>query len=299
MDSQTPTILSSSPFSRRDVRRIAPKRAPVFGRPTPHKRGSFEEVTREVTTKVTTIRESRARNDTGEVRCYPLQTNKSTLNDPIVDDSQEKEIKFAGSPSDSSLTDMDPVFNNLGDGYLVALDRQRNKKRQGEEAATGRDANAVPQITDQKTLKSQTKKPLKSCLKQTAQRKISADQSELGNLAVKTPVLDSLRMNPPTSLHGPRTRLASLVNSQDSIKQPPSNNSVDTGKISSSLKSTSSTPSVKPESSAPQRVLRKRSISSVLGGPKSELNSEPPAKQARLSLPGRSFQAIPPFFSTA
>ncbi|KFY66480.1 hypothetical protein V496_02051 [Pseudogymnoascus sp. VKM F-4515 (FW-2607)] len=296
--SQMPSAPSSSPLPRRGARSIASQRSPGITNATVSVKGSFEEVTREFTTKVTRYRESRTtKNSEDAHRNSPFQS-------PEVEDSQDIGSKLLRSPNYSSLSELDSdEFDQIDDYEILALDSPENKM--GKETARGQQSAAAPKKADVKPSKAQshnppskvqTNKPLKSCLKQTTPRNnLVDDKSMLSSDAVKTPLSDSTSMKPPPSRQSSRVRLGLIPSVQDPIKKRLSNNDHIRGGDSPRSDSKQPLTSVQPESGASKLNIRKRTISSASGG----MKGEPPAKQPRLSLPVRDFQAVSPFIPEA
>lgn len=286
LDSQMACVPSSSPLPRRGVRSIAPQRGPVLSNATLSIRGSFEETTRRFTTKVTRFRESRTTRDSEDAR------RNSLFDGPEIEDSQGKGGELVRSSSISSLSELnDSEFDEANDCYMLSLDRPENKKGRREETAGGECPTAAPKEADIKQSKVQTKKPLKSCLKQTTPRSNSVDDKSMTNDTVKTPLSDSTSMKPSTGRQVSRSRVASLSTVQNSSKKPPSNNNLIPGGETPRSGSKQSTTSLHSESNVSKSNVRKRTMASVSSG----MKSEPPAKQQRLSLPARGFQAVSPF----
>lgn len=297
-DSQTPSAPSSSPLPRRGVRSIAPQCSTGISNATVSSRGLFEEVTREFSTEVTRYRESRTtRNSEDAHRNSPFRS-------PEIEDSQDKGNKLFRSPSCSSLSELDSDdFDQIDDYDILTLNSPENKK--GKETARGQHPAAALKKADIKPPKAQSHKPpskmqanrpLKSCLKQTTPRNNSVDDKPmLWNNAVNTPLSDPTSMKPSPSRQSSRVRLGLISSVQDPIKKLPSNNNHIRGGGTPRSDSKQPVTSVQPESSVSKPNIRKRTMSLVSGG----MKAEPPAKQARLSLPVRDFQAVSPFIPEA
>lgn len=291
LDSQAPCAPSSSPLPRRGIRSIAPQRSAIFANAPLFARGSSEEITGKFTTWTT--------QDPEDARRHPL------LQSPEVEDSQDKGGVFTRSPSCSplSMLNSSEVGEN-DDCYILPLDRLGNKEGQREENPSERYPTTAPTKAGVKPSKAQAdkpgpkliaKKPLKSCLKQTTPRNnLMDDKATLSSDIAKTPLSDATSMKPPTGRLPSKARLATLSGVHDPSKKVPYNTRTRSGSTPRSESKQSITP-VQSESSVSQLNFRKRSMSLLSSG----VTSEPPTKQARLSLPGREFQAVSSFVPEA
>ncbi|KFX91953.1 hypothetical protein V490_05644 [Pseudogymnoascus sp. VKM F-3557] len=291
LDSQAPCAPSSSPLPRRGVRSIVPQRSAIFANAPLFARGSSEEITSKFTTRTTPVREHAPR--------VPL------FNSPEVEDSQDRRDVFTRSPSYSPLSVLNSSeVDEADDCYILPSDCAGNKEGQREETPSGRYPTTTPTKAGAKPSKAQVdkpgpkliaKKPLKSCLKQTMPRhNLMDDEATLSSDIAKTPLSDPTSMKPPTGRPPSKARLATLSGVHDQSKKLPYNIRTRSGSTPRSESKQSITP-VQSESSVSQLNFRKRSMSLLSSG----VTSEPPTKQARLSLPGREFQAVSPFVPEA
>jgi hypothetical protein len=299
LDSQAPCAPSSSPLPRRGVRSIAPQRSAIFANAPLFARGSSEEITGKFTTEVTRSRESRTTQDPEDAR------RGSLFHSPEVEDSQDKGGIFTRSPSFSPLSVLNSSeVGENDDCYLLPLDRPGNKEEQREETPSRRYPTTAPIKARAKPSKAQVdkpgpkliaKKPLKSCLKQTTPRNnLMDDKATLSSDVARAPLSDPTSMKPPTGRLPSKSRLATLSGVHDPSKKVPYNTRTRSGSTPRSEYKQATAP-VQSESSVSQLNFRKRSMSLLSSG----VTSEPPTKQARLSLPGREFQAVSPFVPEA
>jgi hypothetical protein len=291
LDSQAPCAPSSSPLPRRGIRSIAQQRSPIFAKTPLFPRGSSEEVTSKFITRTTPDREHAPR--------VPL------FSSPEVEDSQDKGGIFTRSLSCSPLSVLNSSeVGETDDCYILPSDRPKNKEERREEIPSGKYPTTAPTRAGVKPSKAQVdkpgskliaKKPLKSCLKQTMQRNnLMDDKATLSSDIYKTPLSDPTSMKPPTGRLPSKARLATLSGVHDQSKKLPYNIRTRSGSTPRSESNQSITPA-QSESSVSQLNFRKRSMSLLSSG----VTSEPPTKQARLSLPGREFQAVSPFVPEA
>ncbi|OBT85637.1 hypothetical protein VE02_05783 [Pseudogymnoascus sp. 03VT05] len=298
LDSQMPSAPSSSPLPRQGIRSITSQLSHVLTNTTLSARGSFEEITGKFNTEVTRYRESKTTRDSEEGSCDTL------LHEPEIEDSQDKGGKLARSPSFSSLSELDSEdFDQPDDYYMPSLDRPEHKKGGIEETSRRQHPTAASKKADVKPPKAQAhksaskmqaNKPLKSCLKQTTPKNNLVDDTPiLSKDTVKTPLSDLMSMKPPPSRQISKTRLASISKIQDPIQKLPSDNN--RGERTPRPESEQPTGSAQSERSVFHLNLRKRRMASTSGG----IESEPPTKQTRLSLPGRDFHPVSPFVSEA
>lgn len=300
LDSQMPCAPSSSPLPRQGIRSNASQLSHVLTNTTLPVRGSFEEISRKLDTEVARYRESRTTRDSKGAH------RDSLLYGPEIEDSQDKGVKFNRSPSYSSLSEPNSdEFDQPDDYYMPASDRPENKKGRIEETARGQRPTAAPKKAVVKPPKEQTykppskmqaNKPLKSCLKQTTPGNNSVDdKSMLLNDMIKTPLSDPTSMKQSTGRHVRKARLASISKVEDPTKKLPSDSNYIHGGSTLGTDSKKSISSVKSESIVSEYNLRKRPMCSASSG----MDSEPPTKQARLSLPARDFQPVQPFLPEA
>ncbi|KFY21375.1 hypothetical protein V493_07461 [Pseudogymnoascus sp. VKM F-4281 (FW-2241)] len=300
LDSQMTSVPSSSPLPRRGVRSIAPPRSPRAANVTITGKGSFDEITKKFTTAVSGFRLSRSTTESAGVH------RNTALHGPEIEDSQDRGGEFARSPSYSSLSELySDDFDQINDYDMQPLDRPEDKKGRTEETGRGQRLAAAPEKADNEPPKAQAhnppsemqpKKPLKSCLKQTTPRNdLVDDKSMLSSDTVKTALSDPTSTKQSTSRRATRTRLAAISRVQDPIKKLTFDDNIAHAERNYKPDTKQPVTTVQSESSSSQYSARKRTIASASSG----IKSEPPAKQARLSLPGRDFQAVSPFIPEA
>jgi hypothetical protein len=300
LDSQMPCAPSSSPLPRQGIRSNASQLSHVLTNTTLPARGSFEDISGKLVTEVDRYRESRTTRDSKGAH------RDSLLQGPEIEDSQDKGGKFNRSPSYSPLSEpKSDEFDQPDDYYMPTSDRPENKKGHIEETARGQRPTAAPKKADVKPPKEQThkppskmqaNKPLKSCLKQTTPGNNSVDdKSMLSNDTVKTPLSGPTSMKQSTGRHVRKARLASISKVEDPTKKLPSDSNLIHGGSNPRTDSKKPISSVKTESFVSEYNLRKRPMCSASSG----MDSEPPTKQTRLSLPARDFQPVQPFLPEA
>ncbi|KFY42132.1 hypothetical protein V494_02583 [Pseudogymnoascus sp. VKM F-4513 (FW-928)] len=286
LDSQMPSAPSSSPLPRQGVRSIAQQRGAVPSKATLHPQGSPEE---------TEFREPRTTKDPKDGH------SDSPFFRLEIEDSQDKRHKSARSPSYSSLTELDSDdFDQIGDCLEVSSNHPEDKKGSGEATARGQRPAEVADLKPPKArlhrpaAKLQAKMPLKGCLKKTAPRNDLVDDNTLPSDAVEATPLHLTSMGPYTRPQASKARLASIPKVHDQSKKLFPDNNIIRGGITPRLDSQQSTP-MQSESSASRPNARKRTIASIANGVEHEVL----AKQPRLSIPGREFQAVGPFVPEA
>ncbi|KFY13120.1 hypothetical protein V492_03477 [Pseudogymnoascus sp. VKM F-4246] len=290
LDSQMPSAPSSSPLPRQGVRSIAQQRGAVPSKATLPSQESPEE---------TKFREPRTTKDPkdghGDSPFFGLE----------IEDSQDKRRKLARSPSYSSLTQLDSDdLDQISDCLEVSSNRPEDKMGGGEATTSGQRPAESPEVADLKPPKArlhrpaaklQAKMPLKGCLKKTAPRNDLVDGNTVPSDAVEATRLHLTSMRPYTRPQASKARLASIPKVHDPSKKLFPDNNIIRGGITPILDSQQSITPMQSESSASRPNARKRTIASIASG----VEHEAPAKQPRLSIPGREFQAVGPFVPEA
>lgn len=291
--SQASHVPSPSPIqTMRQTRRVAQRRSGVQP-PAKAFQNSTTEVT-EVTTKVTTVRESRTVHGSQNVRLRPPEQSCHTpIPGSAVKDSQDVN-RYVSDINDSPMTDISPVVDFIGDNpkgdHSKVLNRQRSTKRsKAEKIGQSSQKTSIP---SNDRSKSQGGKPLKSILKRPAPR--NDDEVKNGIHALRDPTIapPALQKQQTKPTH-PRRGLAPVSSGLGFSKSLSSNNSVQYGKSEEATEPNSPRQSLHdggdgldhiPRNSpanTSRQSQRKRSIPSV----SSSALSEPSAKRSRLSMP--------------
>lgn len=291
LDSQASYVPSPSPIqTMRQTRRVAQRRSGVQP-PAKAFQNSTTEVT-EVTTKVTTVRESRTVHGSQNVRLRPPEQSCHTpIPGSVVEDSQDVN-RFVSDINDSPMTDISPVVDFIGDNpkgdHSQVLNRQRSTKRSNVEKIG--QSNQKTSIPSNDWSKPQGGKPLKSILKRPAPR--NDDEVKNGIHALRDPTIapPALQKQQTKPTH-PRRGLASVSSGLSFSKSLSSNNSLRYGKSEEVTEPNSPSQSVQDgglddisrnsPANTSRQSRRKRSIPSI----SSSALSEPSAKRSRLSMP--------------